>query len=73
MTCDDNPYICTQARLGDVGGNSLGYIGGCWSVCGEKLASQSFDGALQLWSHSDSDGQSVSFNNNKKVSNKINR
>jgi len=41
------------ARMGDVGGNSLGFYGCAFSPCGNAVLSHGFQGAFHFWKFSD--------------------
>ena len=44
----------SQARMGEVGGNSLGFYGCAFSPCGNGVISHGFQGAFHFWKFSDS-------------------
>ena len=38
-----------RVRVGDVGGNTLGFLGCDWGPAGDKIIGHSFSGAFHLW------------------------
>ena len=38
-----------QVRVGEVGGNTLGFLGAVWAPGGQKILGQSWGGAFHLW------------------------
>ncbi|XP_065665851.1 elongator complex protein 2 isoform X2 [Hydra vulgaris] len=46
---ETNEIWLDKARMGDVGGNSLGFYGCAFSPCGNKIIAYSYQGAFQMW------------------------
>ncbi len=42
-------YNCIQARVGEIGGNTLGFYGCTFSPCGSYILGHGYEGALHLW------------------------
>lgn len=40
-----------QVRVGEVGGNSLGFYGGVFAPDGKSIVSHGYHGALQMWTN----------------------
>lgn len=38
-----------QIRVGEVGGNTLGFFGGVFSPCGKVIIAHGFQGAVHIW------------------------
>ena len=49
-----------QVRVGEVGGNTLGFYGGVFNPTGEKILAHSYQGSLHMWKN---DKSSVSLIN----------
>ncbi len=42
-------FIFRQARVGEIGGNTLGFYGCTFSPCGSYILGHGYEGALHLW------------------------
>ena len=40
-----------ESRMGDIGGNTLGFYGAIFSPCGEQILGHGYQGAFHLWRH----------------------
>lgn len=49
---DENGIWMEKVRLGDVGGNSLGFFGGKFSADGKSVMGHSYQGGFHLWTQS---------------------
>ena len=45
--------VLSQVRVGEVGGNSLGFYGCAFSPDGRSILAHGYQGALQLWSRNE--------------------
>ena len=45
-----------QVRVGEVGGNTLGFLGAVWGPEGQEILGQSWSGAFHLWRQSEGNG-----------------
>ena len=52
---DQNDVWTDSVRVGEVGGNSLGFLGCQLGSNGNKLLGYSFNGALHLWNFEEED------------------
>ncbi|KAH9520084.1 Elongator subunit elp2 [Bulinus truncatus] len=47
----DTEMWTEQVRVGDVGGNTLGFFGGLFSPCGQSILAHGYQGAFNQWSY----------------------
>lgn len=56
-TTEDGVWM-EKIRVGDVGGNSLGFYGGKFSPDGQSIMGHSFHGSFHIWRQSQADSSS---------------
>lgn len=56
-TTDDGVWM-EKIRVGDVGGNSLGFFGGKFSPNGKSILGHGFQGSFHIWNQSHEDASS---------------
>lgn len=42
-------FLFLQIRVGEVGGNTLGFLGGVFSPCGKIIVAHGYQGAIHIW------------------------
>ena len=46
-------WLLWQVRVGEVGGNSLGFYGGVFGPDGNTILAHGYHGALQMWTRTE--------------------